>query len=177
MIRDKGYGLGNGSHLVIFANPRESTLIPQWRAGKESRTGGPVSAWDFIPSKASSFPYLTDKAIVGETAPVDYNGLEILGSLGPTWLSESHFIPPGYVLVAATSGPGAENNAAGVREHELPEHQGLKLIPGDRPGYPLINSFYSRCFGTGVRHRGAAVAIQVTANATYSAPSASAIPV
>ena len=177
MIRDKVYGLGNGSHLVIFANPRESTLIPQWRAGKESRTGGPVSAWDFIPSKASSFPYLTDKAIVGETAPVDYNGLEILGSLGPTWLSESHFIPPGYVLVAATSGPGAENNAAGVREHELPEHQGLKLIPGDRPGYPLINSFYSRCFGTGVRHRGAAVAIQVTANATYSAPSASAIPV
>jgi hypothetical protein len=107
----------------------------------------------------------------------DYNGLEILGSLGPTWLSESNFIPPGYVLVAATSGPGSDSNVAGMREHELPEHDGLKLIPGDRPGYPLINSFYARCMGTGVRHRGAAVAIQVTAGATYSKPPDSAIPV
>ena len=78
MIRDKGYGVGNNSHLVIFANPAQSAQIQQWRANVESRSGGPKSTWDFIPSK-NSFPYLTDKAIVGETAPVDYNGLEILG--------------------------------------------------------------------------------------------------
>ena len=40
MIRDKGYGTGNGSHLVNFANPQESTLVQQGRAGKESPTAG-----------------------------------------------------------------------------------------------------------------------------------------
>ena len=87
MIRDKGYGLGNGSHLVIFAESDRSTLIQQWRAGKESRTGGPVCVWNYIPS-TNSFPYLSDQQFVGQTAPTDFNGLEILGRLGPTWLSE-----------------------------------------------------------------------------------------
>ena len=36
-----------------------------------------------------------------------------------------NFIPPGYVLVAATSGPGPDNNVAGERIHELPERQDL----------------------------------------------------
>jgi hypothetical protein len=175
MIQDKGYGINN-SHLLVFANPQESELIQGCRAGKESRTGGPVAKFDYIPSK-NSFPYLTDQNIVGETAPTDYNGLEILGSYGPMYLTQSHFVPKGYLIVAATSGPNSENNTVGVRVHELPEHQGLRLLPGSQPGYPLINSFYTRCFGTGVRHRSAAVAIQVTAGTTYTKPPDSAIPV
>jgi hypothetical protein len=131
MIRDKGYGVGDNSHLIIFANPAQSAQIQQWRANVESRPGGPKSVWDFIPSK-NSFPYLSDSQIVGETAPTDYNGLEILGSLGPCWLSESHFIPPNYVLVAATSGPGSPNNVCGMREHILPDYQNLRLIPGNQ---------------------------------------------
>ena len=67
MIRDKGYGTGNGSHLVNFANPQESTLVQQGRAGKESPTGGPISVWDYIPSK-NTFPYLSDQQIVGATS-------------------------------------------------------------------------------------------------------------
>ena len=80
MIQDKGYGSPeNGSHILVFANPQEAKLIQTWRAGKESRTGGPISTWDFVPSKAS-FPYLTDQQIVGEIAPEDYGGLAVLGS-------------------------------------------------------------------------------------------------
>jgi len=37
-------------------------------------------------------------------------------------------------------------------------------------GYPLIESFLARGFGTGVRHRGAAVAIQVVNSTTYTLP-------
>src|SRR4029077_4271333 len=50
MITDKGYGVNPGSHLLIFANPQEADLIQGWRAGKESRTGGPVCKFDYIPS-------------------------------------------------------------------------------------------------------------------------------
>ena len=76
MIRDKGYGLGNGSHLVIFANPA--------RKARLSNSGGRVR--NLVPAGRSrfgisfpvrnAFPYLTDQQIVGETAPTDYNGLE-----------------------------------------------------------------------------------------------------
>jgi hypothetical protein len=176
MIQDKGYGVNPGSHLLIFANPQEADLIQGWRAGKESRTGGPVCKFDYIPSQ-NSFPYLSDQQIVGQTAPTDYNGLEVLGSYGPMYLTQSHFIPKGYLIVAATSGPNSDNNAVGVRVHELPEHQGLRLLPGSQPGYPLINSFYSRCMGTGVRHRSAAVCVQVTASSAYTKPAHSSIPV
>ena len=43
------------------------------------------------------------------------------------------------------------------------------VIPGVGP-YPIQEHFCVRSFGTGVRHRGAAVAIQITNNANYTAP-------
>ena len=37
--------------------------------------------------------------------------------------------------------------------------------------YPLIDSFYSRGFGTGIRQRGAAVVVQITTGtAAYAIP-------
>jgi hypothetical protein len=177
MLKEKGYGLPeNNSHILILANPTESLQIQAWRAGKESRgVGSPVSTWDFIPS-SNSFPYLTDKAIVGPLAPTDFNGLAILGSLGPTWLFESHAIPAGWVIVTATSGPGAQNNPVGVRVHPDKAYQGLRLLPGNQAGYPLVDGFYQRGFGTGIRHRGAAVCLQCTTNASYAPPPNSSIP-
>jgi hypothetical protein len=99
-----------------------------------------------------------------------------LGSYGPTWLAQSNFIPKNYVSVVATSGPNSENNAVGMRIHELPEHQGLKLIPGNHQNLPLVESFYTRCFGVGVRHRSAAVCIFVDPGTVYVPPD-SLIPV
>jgi hypothetical protein len=78
-------------------------------------------------------------------------------------------MPAGYVIVAATGGPTSDNNPVGFREHKSPAYRGLRVIPGVGP-HPIQEHFYARGFGTGVRHRGAAVAIQITANASYTPP-------
>ncbi|WP_234810358.1 hypothetical protein [Mycolicibacterium moriokaense] len=101
--------------------------------------------------------------------PTDFNGLKVLGSYGDAWLIESHYIPSGYVIVAATGGLDSDMNPVGMREHVNTAYHGLRHIPGRGP-YPLTDSFYARGFGTGVRHRGAAVAVQVTTNVSYTAP-------
>ena len=57
----------------------------------------------------------------------------------------------------------------GLRHHVNPAYQGLRHIPGHGP-YPIQESFFARGFGVGVRHRSAAVVMQVTTNATYVPP-------
>ena len=42
--------------------------------------------------------------------------------------------------------------------------------------YPLVSAYNQRSFGVGVRQRGAAFVIQITAGTTYTQPPASAIP-
>ncbi len=76
----------------------------------------------------------------------------------------------------ATSGPNSLNNAIGVRQHPNTAYQNLRQIPGMGP-YPIVESFSALGFGVGVRHRSAAVAIQITTDSPYTAPSAAAIPV
>jgi hypothetical protein len=51
-----------------------------------------------------------------------------------------------------------------------PAYRGLQHIPGTRSDYPLIDSFYRRGFGTGIRQRGAGWLVQVTSSATYTVP-------
>ena len=57
-----------------------------------------------------------------------------------------------------------------MREHTNTAYQGLRHIPGHWHGYPLQDSFFARGFGVGTRHRGAAIVCQITASATYVAP-------
>jgi hypothetical protein len=71
--------------------------------------------------------------------------------------------------VAATGGPNSDANSVGFRQHVNAAYQGLRHIPGKGP-YPLVDSFFVRGFGTGTRHRGAAVVAQITTNASYTAP-------
>lgn len=167
-ITHHGYASAAGTRLLIFANEQESTVIQRFRAG-EVAPDGSIAAWDFIAGSAAP-PYLTSETIVGERPPGDYGGLPIAGSLGPAWLIETEFIPAGYLLVVATHGPGDARNPVGFRQHPNLAYQGLRLLPGNQQRYPLIDSFYSRTYGTGVRHRGAACVLQVTANATYTPP-------
>jgi hypothetical protein len=56
-------------------------------------------------------------------------------------------------------------NPVGFRQHANAGLRGLRLIPGNQSNYPLIDSYYSRGFGTGVRHRGAGIVMQITAGA------------
>lgn len=171
LVRAKGFGLDSLSQLLILANPVESELIQTWRSGKESRSGGPIAKHDFIPSVKAP-PYLQPENIVGQPISGDYYGREVLGSYGPAWLLETSFVPANYVAVVASGGPNSERNVVGMRELPNAAYQGLRTIPGNQLGYPLQDSYFQRSFGVGVRQRGAAVCLQVTAGSTYTAPTA-----
>lgn len=177
LITRKGYGTReSGGQLVILANPTEAIRIASWRAGMESRpSSGILASYDFIPS-VSAPPYLTQDTIVGQPAPADYQGLPVSGSYGPAFLIESNWIPSGYVIVASTHGMNHPFNAVGFREHPNDSYRGLLMLPGNGP-YPVVDSHHLRSFGVGVRHRGAAVCIQVTTNPSYTKPADNLIPV
>lgn len=170
-VTEHGYGQTPGSQLLLFAHPDQGAIVQKIRAGAATAEAGRVATWDFIPS-AGAPAYLTDQTIVGERAPGEHDGLKIAGSYGPAWLTESRFVPAGYVLLVASGGPDSDLNPVGFREHANVLYQGLRLIPGVNQRYPLIDGFYSRGYGTGVRHRGAAAVMQVTATGvtTYTAP-------
>ncbi|MFL0243407.1 hypothetical protein [Mycobacterium sp. SMC-17] len=167
-ITVKGYGRRAGSRILVFANATETDKIAGWQSGAESRPGGPVAKFDFIPS-ADAPPYLTTKTIVGATAPADLDGLRITGSYGDAWIIPTELIPAGYVLVVASAGQNSPNNVLGYRQHPDTAYQGIKMIAG-AGRYPLQDAFFTQSFGVGVRNRSAAVAIQITANASYAAP-------
>ena len=146
--------------------------MQSFRAGVESRTSGPKAKYDFIPSSLAP-PYLTDKTLIGQRAPAEYGGLQVQGSYGRAILIESNYVPVGYTILAATGGPGSLENVCGFREHSDAAWRGLLLIPGNQQGFPIQESFGHRAFGVGVRHRGAAVALQVTASSAHTAPTSS----
>lgn len=156
---------GYPGQLLIFANPREMRTIRGFRAG----VGTPVSPYDFIPS-AGAPAYLSAAEIIGDRAPARVGRIKIEGSFGPAWVSEQPLIPAGYLLAVASDGPNSAYNPVSFRQHPTAALQGLRLVKGRTPDYPLIDSFYLRGFGTGVRHRGAAVVMQITPNAAYTAP-------
>lgn len=182
LITRKGFGTQSNSKLLILANPDESELIQTWRAGEESRpkegaeTSGPIASHDFIPANDAP-PFITGAGeLVGTQVPGQLWGVKVEGSYGPSLLVQSDFVPSGFLAVMASYGPNSPYNAIGFREHPNSAYRGLRHIPG-AGAYPLVESFHTRAFGVGVRQRGAAVAIQVTTNASYTAPSADQIPV
>jgi hypothetical protein len=136
----------------------------QWRVAN----GAP---WDFIPS---------DPGYGGGVFVPDGTGRYVsvpsgnvpgqVGTYGPWHVVKEDYIPAGYVAGLVSGGPDNISNPVGLREHKNPAYRGLKLIPGDKNGYPLVESFYQRGLGTGIRHRGAGVLLQVTGNASYTVP-------
>ncbi|ULN33554.1 hypothetical protein [Mycolicibacterium smegmatis] len=168
-VKEHGYGVNTGRFvLLMHPNDVQSSLITSWRAGKEYRTGGPLAKWDFVVS-SNAPARITHEHVEGATPPPDYNGLPVLGSYGSALLIETYFMPAGYVIIAATGGPNGNDNVVGFREHKNAAYRGLRVIPGPGP-FPIQEHFYARGFGTGVRHRGAAVAVQITASSSYTPP-------
>lgn len=158
-----GYGDGDGQTLVVLVNPREGETIAGFRAGVNG------AKFDFIPSN-DSVPYLTAETLVGTRPPGTFQGLKVLGQYGRALIVENYLIPIGYLSALATGGADSERNPIAFREHPTSNLRGLQIIRGSVPDYPLIDSYYVRGFGVGVRHRGAAAVMQVTAGA-YTAPS------
>ncbi|MDH6284812.1 hypothetical protein [Prescottella agglutinans] len=121
-VRSKGFGTSMSTRLIVLCNPAEAEEISTFRAGQES--SGIGSKFDFIPS-ASAPAHLTAENVVGQVAPGELGGLEVLGSYGPTWIISSYFIPQGYLAVVATGGPNSSLNPVAFREHTNPAYRGL----------------------------------------------------
>lgn len=159
-----GYTLQNGYRLVLLVNKQESDVIKTFKTA----TGAP---FDFVPNPA----------YYGGAVFVPNNGTYVggpsgtlpgeVGTWGPFHIVEEPFVPAGYVVTLASGGQENLTNPIGFREHSNAAYRGLKVIPGQRSDYPLLDSFYRRGFGTGIRQRGGGIIMQVTAGATYTIPS------
>ena len=165
-IKHHGY-LEGGATLVIMMNRQEVATVRSFRV-----SGG--DSFDFIPSQGSPAAYFPQMVlgVTGNQPPSEYRGLKVAGSYGPFLIIEEDFIPAGYVFAFATGGEQNVANPVGFREHQNAGLRGLRLVKGRDNDYPLIDSFYQRGFGTGIRHRGAGVVMEITADATYDIPAA-----
>lgn len=170
---EHGYSAQEGYQQVLLVNKAEMQVIRTWR----SATGANVTpdathaTYDFIPTPLAQQTFIIPQNVnvVGQNPPSTFNGFNVMGSYGPLLIVQEDYIPPAYLAAFATGGPQNLRNPIGVREHARPELRGMRLVKGRTQDYPLIDSFYVRGFGTGVRHRGAAVLMQKTAG-SYTAP-------
>lgn len=162
-----GYGVQTGTKLVLWVNRQEGKAIRTFRV-----TSG--ATYDFIPDEGyGGGVYLpVNGGIVAR--PSGGAGSSVpsqIGTYGPWHVVEEDYVPPGYICAIAAGGPDNLTNPIGIRQHINPAYQGLKIIPGQRSDYPLLDSFYRRGFGTGVRQRGAGIVMQVTTSGSYTTPS------
>lgn len=166
-VTHHGYGPDNGSTVVLMVNPQEANIIRTFRA----LTNGAL--YDFVPS--ASQPALivpNSDGLLGNRPPSSIAGLSVIGSYGNALIVQEDYVPAGYLALFSTGGEAGLLNPIGFREHANPGLRGLRLVKGATLDYPLIDSFYQRGFGTGVRQRGAAVVMKVTASGdtTYTVP-------
>lgn len=161
-ISEHGYGdPGNGERILVLANPQEGDAL-------RSVVKGDNSSLDFIAGEASP-AFLTQQTLIGSRAPATLGTIPLFGSIGRAWLGESSLVPRGYLLGLNVS-PSDGGKPVALREHLRPELRGLRLVKGRSNDYPLQDSYYERLAGAGVRLRGAACIMQVTANASYAVP-------
>jgi len=163
-IQHHGHGAPSGDRVIILANPVDAQVIRSFRSGVAGASN------DFIPADDAP-AFLTNQTIVGSRPAGQFQGLKVFGSYGDAWLTENYMVPAGYVLAVATAGANSPRNPLAFREDAKPALRGLLQIAGTKnTDYPLMDSYYLRGFGVGVRNRGAAAVMQITASATYTAP-------
>ena len=170
MLVHHGYGRQNGSAMIMLMNRTELATVRSFRVA----TG---ASYDFIAGAGQPpwlLPTITGGVVTpqGGGVPAQVNGLQVAGQYGPWSIVEEDYMPPGYIFGFATGGENSATNPVGIREHQNPALRGLRLVKGRTPDYPLIDSFYNRGFGTGIRHRGAGAVMQITAAGAYTIPAA-----
>lgn len=166
-VREHGFGTTPDSQLLALMNPEQAEIVAGWKAGDETATGI-FARNSFIPSEGAP-AYYSPEPIVGDVAPATYQKLKVEGSYGDVWIVASDYIPGDYFSVVASYGANSPANAIAVREHSNAAYRGFRTIEG--PGeYPITDAFYTRAFGTGVRRRGQAACMQITADPTYTPP-------
>ena len=169
-IAEHGYGIEQGTTFVALMNKNQLAAVRSWRRG-EANANGAVAQYDYIPGQRRPAMFLPNaEGLLGSQAPDTWNGLVVDGSYGDILLIEEPAIPSGYVLMFGTGGAGDLQNLVGIREHANQAYRGLRLMPGNQQNYPLIDSYYGRGFGTGIRQRAAGVIMQIKASGTYDIP-------
>lgn len=164
-VRHHGYSFENGVRHLVFVNSAQAKTIQTFRVA----TG---ASWDFIPGTAMPAMFLPTNVQIfnGQQAPASISGIPVIGSYGPMTILSDDMFPAGYMALLASGGPENLRNPVGFREHENPSFRGLRLVKGPNPDYPLVDSFYQRTFGTGIRQRGGSVIMQIGVSGTYVAP-------
>lgn len=164
-FKSHGYSTENGTQHFALVNGTEATVIRTFKVATGAR-------YDFIPSAGSPAVILPSTAgLLGTQVPASFRGFNVIGSYGPMLIIEEEYIPAGYVAAFSSGGAANLNNPIGFREHSNAGLRGLRLVKGRDADYPLIDSYYARGFGTGVRQRGAGMVMQITAGA-YTIPAA-----
>lgn len=179
LVTEHGFSPDNGVDLVIMVNKTEGDRIRQFRSLSNGSAAGStyVGQYDFIPAQGT--PALlrpTDVQQVGGSPAATLRGLKVIGSYGDAVIVQEDYIPSGYMVCFGTGGAESLTNPIGIREHANPGLRGLRLVKGRRDDYPLQDSYYQRGFGTGIRQRGGAAIMQITASASYTAPAVYARP-
>jgi hypothetical protein len=168
-LKAHGYSAENGTTLFFLTNELQANVIRTFRQGVANNNGA-VARWDFIPaSNQPAFIVPTTQAVVGGQVASTYRGMNVTGSYGPAIIVEESYIPAGYVVLLGSGGDAALNNPIGLREHANAALRGLRLVQEKQSDYPLIDSYYVRGFGTGVRQRGAGMVMKIGAGG-YTVP-------
>lgn len=163
-----GYSQETGFRQVLMVHSTQGVVIRSFRSTANGGTG----IYDFIPSQGQPGQIIPQNTqIIGQTQiPNTLDGLTVIGNYGPLIVVQDDWLPSTHIFGFATGGPDSIGNPVGLREHAQQNLRGLRLVKGRQPDYPLIDSFWAFGFGTGVRHRGAGMVMEVTADATYDPP-------
>ncbi|AYN57960.1 major head protein [Mycobacterium phage Fowlmouth] len=169
-IAEHGYSIENGTQIVCLMNRAQLKEVRKFRAG-QTNNNTKVAEYDFIPGRGQPTQIIdTPLGLLGSLPPDTWNGLRVYGSYGDILLIEEPFIPDGYFLMFGTGGAGNLQNLVGFRQHKNAVYRGLRIMPGRDQRYPLIESYYTRAFGTGIRQRAGAVVMQIKASGSYDIP-------
>lgn len=169
-IAEHGFGLAQGTTFITMLNRTQIKEVRKFRAGVVNNNAA-VAQYDFIPSATQPALIVPNSdGLIGSLPPSIWNGLPVVGSYAGMLIIEESYIPEGYMLMFGTGGSGDLQNLVGLREHANPAYRGLRLLPGNQQNYPLVDSFYSRGFGTGIRQRAGGVVMQFKTTGAYTAP-------
>jgi hypothetical protein len=182
LVEEHGFLRSQGYNIVFLMNPADAAAsVVKYQRNvvfESGTTGSPAatkvaSLYDFVPTQAANMTLMLPPGytLVGGLAPNSFAGLEVAGSWGPYLIVQDQQIPAGYMVAAATAGNSTSLNIIGIREDENPALRGLVLKPGNNNAYPLIDSYFIRGIGAGVRQRGAAAIMKLdNSGGAYTVP-------
>lgn len=180
-VEHHGFTRGAGYNIVILMNPSDAAQsVVKYVRNTTFNSGGAtsvVSLYDFIPTQAANMSLMLPPGytLVGGLAPNSFAGMDVVGTWGPYLFVQDYQIPAGYAVAVAIAGNASQAAVIGIREDEDPSLQGLILKPGNNNNYPLIDSYFIRGIGAGVRQRGAASIMKLDASGgAYTVPTSMA---